>query len=62
MDLGFELRAEHLAGALNVLADALSRGRLQELLELTPVPLHQLRAVKVPAHIRGCLLNALKLR
>jgi hypothetical protein len=62
VDLGFELRAEHLAGALNVLADALSRGRLQEFLELTPVPLHQLRAVQVPAHIRGCLLSALKLR
>ena len=60
VDLGFELRAEHIEGAKNVLADVLSRGWLEEFLRLTPIPFDNLHAVQVPAYIRGCLLNALE--
>ena len=62
VQFGFELRAVHVPGVENVLADALSRGNHAEFLALTPFPLHELREVQVPESTRTCLLRALSSR
>ena len=62
VQFGFLLRAVHRPGALNTLADALSRNDVDTFIRLAPYPQAFFHCLQVPAATRACLINALRIK